>query len=51
MNQISLNNSQDGAKEQLSLTNRVDRLNMIIQKQFMSIESGYVRCVASTEVL
>ena len=45
------NRLHDGAQEQLNLTDRVERLNTIIQRQFMSLETGYVRAVISTELL
>ncbi len=45
------NKSNDGVTEQLNMIDRIDRLNMIIQRQYMSIESGYVRVVISPELL
>ena len=35
----------------LMMVDRVERLNSIIQKQFMSMEMGYVRVIVSTELI
>ncbi len=35
----------------LTLVDRIDRLNMIIQNQFSTMNAGYVRVVCSTDVL
>lgn len=51
MTVISGNRLQNRVTKQLNMISRIDRLNMIIQRQFMSIETGYVRAVISTELL
>lgn len=36
---------------QLTMTDRIDRLNQLIQNQISTIETGYVRAVVSVELV
>jgi len=52
MKAIAGKHLQDGVTmEQLNMTDRIDLLNSCIQKQFSSMESGYVRAVVSKELI
>jgi len=52
MKAIAGKHLQDGpTMERLNMTDRIELLNTIIQRQFSSMESGYVRAVVSKELV